>query len=283
MKSKKLYLMFVVVLSLFLFVGCARTEEINQEKEAGIEAMNKGEYDSAIKHFDKSIKMAGGKINNQVVDTCFYKAAAQYNLGETDKAIDQYTALMAYDEKDSKACFLRGSLYLKEKNKKKAMTDYKEAINRNPEDYDIYILIYRNLTGQGYDKEAKAYLKKALKIDGNKKENYLGRGRVYLELKEYDKASAQLDKLGDKTDEDTLSLMGDVALAAGNYDKALSYYRKGLEAKHPKERQRLLKGEIAALEYTGEFKEAKKKAKAYLKEYPSDEEMQRELTFLNTR
>lgn len=283
MKKKKGFLLLALVLALVLFGGCATTKEINQEKDAGIEAMNKGDYDSAIKHFDKSIKMAGGKINNQVVDTCFYKAAAQYNLGEVNKALDQYTALMAYDEKDSKACFLRGSIYLKQKNEKKALADYKEAINRNPEDYELYILIYRNLSGQGYDKKAKSYLKKALKIEGDKKENYLGRGRVYLEMKEYDKASAQLDKLGDKSDDETLALMGDVALAAGQYDKALSYYQKGLEAKHPKDQQRLLNGEVAALEYTGEFKEAKKKAEAYLKQYPGDEEMQRELVFLNTR
>lgn len=283
MKKKKGFLLLALVLALVLFGGCATTKEINQEKDAGIEAMNKGDYDSAIKHFDKSIKIAGGKINNQVVDTCFYKAAAQYNLGEVNKALDQYTALMAYDEKDSKACFLRGSIYLKQKNEKKALADYKEAINRNPEDYELYILIYRNLSGQGYDKKAKSYLKKALKIEGDKKENYLGRGRVYLEMKEYDKASAQLDKLGDKSDDETLALMGDVALAAGQYDKALSYYQKGLEAKHPKDQQRLLKGEVAVLEYTGEFKEAKKKAEAYLKQYPGDEEMQRELVFLNTR
>lgn len=268
-----------------LLTGCVgKTDEaIEREKEAGIAAMEKEDYKGAIKHFDKSVEMAGGKVNEQIVDTCFYKAAAQYNLGKTEEAIKQYTAIMKYDEADPRACFLRGSVYLKEGKTKKALGDYKEAIARDENNYDMYILIYRNLAAQGYQEKGEAFLEQALDIKGKSKENYLGRGRIYLEMKDYDNASRQLKKIEGKDVEEALVLQGDIAMEAKDYEKALEYYQKGLQQKHPSERQKLLRGEIAALEYTGRFSEAKEKMAEYLKLYPTDTVALQEQIFLNTR
>lgn len=268
-----------------LLSGCSfqTSEKIAAEKEAGIAAMEKQDYKAAIKHFDKSVEMAGGKVNEQVVDTCFYKAAAQYNLGKTDEAIKQYTAIMKYDEKDPRACYLRGSVYLKEGNTKKALADYKEAIARDASNYDMYILIYRNLAANNQQEKAEEFLEQALEIKGKSKENYLGRGRIYLEMKDFDNASKQLEKLGDKASDEALALRGDIAMESGEYEKALTYYQKGLKSKHPADRQKLMRGEIAALEYTGNFAEAKEKLAAYLELYPTDPGALQEQIFLNTR
>ena len=48
-----------------LLSGCSfqTSEKIAAEKEAGIAAMEKQDYKAAIKHFDKSVEMAGGKVN----------------------------------------------------------------------------------------------------------------------------------------------------------------------------------------------------------------------------
>lgn len=285
MKKRNIYASVLLSGILLLSGGCATTksQEMTKEKETGIEAMNQGDYEEAIIHFDKSIEMAGGKITNQVVDTCFYKAAAQYNMGEMEGAISQYTALMEYDKKDSDACFLRGSIYLAEKNEKQAKADYKEAIARNPEDYELYILIARNLKNNGYEKEAESYLQLGLEVEGDQAENYLGRGRIYLEQKEYQKAATQLKQIKDKSSVWALALQGDIAMIEGEYEKALSYYQKALEKRTSGEKQHLLRGEIAALEYTGDFEGAKEKAKAYLQQYPEDAGMQREWIFLKSR
>ena len=285
MKSRKKCGVLCMLLAGLLLTGCVgKTQEtIQKEKEAGIAAMEKQDYKEAIKHFDKSVEMAGGKVNEQVVDTCFYKAAAQYNLGKNDEAIKQYTAIMKYDDTDPRPCYLRGSIYLKEGEMKKALADYEEAIARDESDYDMYILIYRNLAAQGYQEEGENYLQQALDIKGKKEENYLGRGRVYLEMQDYDNASKQLEKLGDNSSDQALALQGDIAMESGDYDKALKYYQKGLQQKHPTDRQKLLRGEIAALEYTGNFAEAKEKMAAYLELYPSDSGALQEQIFLNTR
>lgn len=285
MNTRKKWGVCGLLLATFLLSGCSlhTGERIAQEKEAGIVAMEKQDYKTAIKHFDKSVELAGGKVDERVVDTCFYKAAAQYNLGKTEEAIKQYTAIMKYDEKDPRPCYLRGSVYLKEGKVKKAMADYKEAIARDTTDYDMYILIYRNLASNGHKEEGEKFLKQALEIKGKSKENYLGRGRVYLEMNDYDNASKQLEKLGDKSSDEALALRGDIAMEAGEYDKALKYYQKGLQKNNPVDRQKLLRGEIAALEYTGNFAEAKEKMAAYLELYPTDPGALHEQIFLNTR
>ncbi len=285
MKCKKgiRFFTWITIIAL-VSTGCATTKKtIEEEKQAGIAAMEKEDYEKAIAHFDASIEMAGGKVNRQVVDTCYYKAAAQYNLGKVDEAIKQYTAIMKYDEKNPESCFLRGSVYLKQQDKKKALQDYEKAISRDESNYEMYILIYRNLAAQGYQEEAKGFLQRALEVEGDKKENYLGRGRIYMELEDYDNAKKQLKKLGKHLSDEAIALWGDIELADGNYEKALSYYEKGLENKNAHNRQVLLKGEIVALEHIGRFEEAKKKLEEYLELYPADADALREKTFLKTR
>lgn len=282
--KKGLPLLLILAALIALCTGCAATQKnIDKEKEAGIAAMAKEDYEGAIRHFDKSIELAGGKINRQVVDTCYYKAAAQYNLGNTDETVKQYTSIMKYDETNPEPCFLRGSVYLQQEDKDKALRDYDNAISRDASNYRMYILIFRNLAAHGYREEAEEYLERALDVKGNKKENYLGRASIYLEQKDYDNARKQLEKLGDKLSDEAMALRGDVELATGNYEKALAYYEKGLEKQHSEGKDALLKGEISALEHLGRFDEAKKKLDEYLKLYPADADAQREQIFLGTR
>ena len=69
----------------------------------------------------------------------------------------------------------------------------------------------------------------------------------------------------------------------GNYEDALKYFQMGLKNKDAVNKQELMKNEIAANEYSGDFESAKKTMQAYIKEYKSDEEAVREYTFLKTR
>ena len=47
--------------------------------------------------------------------------------------------------------------------------------------------------------------------------------------------------------------------------------------------QELSEGQIIALEYLGQFEEAKRLATEYLTDYPQDHQMLREVVFLTTR
>ena len=64
-----------------------------------------------------------------------------------------------------------------------------------------------------------------------------------------------------------------------DYQDALSAFQNGLALKDPS----LLYNQIVAEEYLGEFQRASVLMKEYLASYPTDDEAQREYTFLSTR
>jgi tetratricopeptide (TPR) repeat protein len=69
----------------------------------------------------------------------------------------------------------------------------------------------------------------------------------------------------------------------GDYADALATYQEALALDEVTNEQELLKNEIGALEYTGDFKTAYTNALKYIEDYPNDSEMLREITFLQTR
>lgn len=68
----------------------------------------------------------------------------------------------------------------------------------------------------------------------------------------------------EKPSAEALALLGNMEIKAGNYDKALEYYQEGIKKEDDTAMQDLLKGEIVALEYTGDFSSAKEKMTEYL-------------------
>ena len=73
-------------------------------------------------------------------------------------------------------------------------------------------------------------------------------------------------------DSEALNTLGMMQMKDGNYEDALKYFQMGLKNKDAVNKQELMKNEIAAYEYSGDFESAKKTMQAYIKEYKSDEE-----------
>ena len=228
-----------------------------------------------------------------------------------------YDSIVDYDETDYRPCFLRGSVYLNEGEKEKALKDYQEAVSRAGKQYELYILIYENLKASNLEEDGNTFLDEALALKGDAAEDYLGKGRIYLERGDYkqaietlqtavdkkageakvylaeayevsgdgDKASSLLADYvkEEKPSAEAMALLGNMEVKSGNYDKALTYYQKGIEKADEDSMQDLLKGEIVALEYTGDFATAKEKMAEYLAKYPTDQAALREQIFLQTR
>lgn len=320
MKFQKYIAVTAVGLALTLgFTGCTDKDRENQEayRKIGINSMAEGDYDKAIKSFQKALDISLGEIGAEELDICYYKAAAQFANGDYEDAIDTYTALIKYDEKNAQAYYLRGSVYLNTENEKKALADYKKAVKAGSTDYELYEGIYENLLNSGYEEEAKEYLEEALELKPKEAEDYAEQGHIYYLLGDYKQAKTSLDKAIDKndktallylaevynaeeqteqaqallesyvkdnaTDSGALNTLGMMQMNNENYEDALKYFQLGLEIEDASNRQELLKNEIAAYEYMGDFASAQKKMKAYLKEYQNDEEAVREYTFLQTR
>ncbi|MCR5546465.1 MAG: tetratricopeptide repeat protein [Lachnospiraceae bacterium] len=316
---KKIRIAAVILSAALLVTGCTlnKEEKQNELKETAIENIGAGEYEEALTNLNEALKEAGGTVTEREVDICYYKGAVQYLLADTAGAIDTYSGLILYDENDASAYYLRGSLYLKEKESDLALKDYKKAVKVSNNDYELYIQIYENLNALDYRDEGLEFLNLALEIEGNSANQLLWRGRIYLILEQYEAAEKVLKSAVEKGnaeaniylaqayrgngDEDSasevlstfaneaaatsvgLQVLGDIYMEDGNYEEAYKAYEKALSLEEVSNKKQLWKNEIGALEYMGDFSKALETANEFIAEYPSDTDVIKELIFLNTR
>ena len=164
MKKRVVSITLSILLCMSLLTGCGNkaAQQMAEKKEAGIAAMQSADYKTAVESFDAALSLSGGKVNANVVDICFYKAAAEYAQGNLKEAIAVYDSIVDYDETDYRPCFLRGSVYLNEGEKEKALKDYQEAVSRAGKQYELYILIYENLKASDLEEDGNTFLDEAL-------------------------------------------------------------------------------------------------------------------------
>lgn len=320
MKNKILTLVMTSVTVMSVLGGCGRNESKQTTyKQYGVNALENGQYKEAIKSLDSALKQSNGKVGKNEIEICFYKGEAQYLSGDAKGAIKTYTSLIKYD-KNAKAYYLRGNVYLSQSQLKKAMSDYKNALKEDEKDYELYIGIYNSLANDGEEKEAKEYLNKALNIDKNKAYDKMQKGRIYNLLGKKDKAIALLKDAIDGGEKDAYYYLGDIyadsskksdkdeanknfkkhmeesdlsseeyyrfgksLMKEDKYGYSLSYFLNGLKLEEVPNKQALMKKAISAYEHTGDFKSAKELMKKYVESYPSDEAAKSEYVFLKTR
>lgn len=319
-KSKTIWKKQGILLALCACMLAACGEQKGLEEDAyrqyGINCFKSGKYTEAIDAFQTALDYAGGKVGEKELDICFYKAKAQYLSGDSDAAMVTYDSVITYN-KDARAYYLRGELLFALGRREEALADYKTAIETGGKNYEIYIGIYSTLNANGMTEDARKYLNNAMQIEGDKPTDCLYKGRISSLLGDFDNAETYLKKameggeilatyyLGQicekKGDHESakeyldqylasglassyeLYELGNEEMAAGDYEQALVYFNAGLKLETVPNRQNLMKSAIAAYEYSGDFASARNMVREYLKLYPSDEEVQKESTFLETR
>ena len=317
MKKRIISVLLAAVFALSV-IGCGTkdTKEQDAYRQYGITCMESGKYEDAIKAFQNALGESIGHIGEKELDICFYKAKAQVLDGKTKDALATYDAIIKYN-KDARAYYLRGDLYMDMGEEKKGRADFESAVQHGKKNYEIYIGIYESLSRHEKKDEGQKYLSAAMEIKGDKPEDELYKGRISYLLGENKDAISYLEKAkehkqmlasyylglayeanGDKekakkciveyiksgaaTSYDLYEL-GMQEMQDGNYKNALTYFNSGLELEKVPNKQNLMKSAIAAYEYSGDFDSAKKMMKEYLKAYPDDEEAKHENTFLETR
>lgn len=174
-------------------------------------------------------------------------------------------------------------------------------------------MVSMNLT----DEEIEDYLYQALKIKGTSAKDYMYKGRICYMLEEYNDALSYLEKAVEKGNSEAYYYLVQVYEALGDsdsaneifeeyinsdemdaqglydigvarmenekYEDALACFQLGLAQEKCDCEQELRKGMIVAYEYLGEFDTAMEWLEDYLVDYPDDEDMQKEYTFLLTR
>lgn len=313
-----IYIVTVMILTLGLCTGCGNKREEKQKelRLKGITLMENGKYEEALEEFQKALDLSLGEINEEELDICFYKAEAQYKMGNIEDAMATYTAIIDYKE-NAKAYFLRGNLYYSLGKEKKALKDYQVALEEDKKDYELYIGVYEALTAHGKEKEAKECLEQALEIRGKSAYDKMQKGRINFLLGEHQTALSLLEQAAKGREKkafyylaEIYTIMGDEASAKSNMDAymesgaadsyilfqiandelgkenpemAIECLTSALKLENVPNKQIIMKTLVVAYEQNQDFASAKKIMKKYVEMYPDDMDANREYTFLETR
>ena len=194
MKKRIISVLLATVFALSV-IGCGTkdTKEQDAYRQYGITCMESGKYEDAVKAFQNALGESIGHIGEKELDICFYKAKAQALDGKTKDALATYNAIIKYN-KDARAYYLRGDLYMDMGEEKKGRADFESAVQQGKKNYEIYIGIYESLSRHEKKDEGQKYLSAAMEIKGDKPEDELYKGRISYLLGENKDAISYLEK-----------------------------------------------------------------------------------------
>ena len=282
----------------------------------GIAHMGLAQYDDAINDFMNALRESNGLIGKADYDINYYMAMAQYKKGDLSDALETYDAILALDDKQAQAHYLRGRIELLKNDREAALNDFNRAVELKSSDYDLYMNIYEALDAAGLKADGENYISTAMQKSGKMTDYqsgvfayYLGNydeARQHLEAAREDDESDRLilylgrsyEALGDTNyaatlyreyldkDPDSASIYNEeglMYLKQEEYMKALTAFENGRALNDPSYNQSLMFNEAVTYEYLLDFKKAGVLMKEYIEKYPDDEEAQREYIFLSTR
>ncbi|MCM1188296.1 MAG: tetratricopeptide repeat protein [bacterium] len=286
------------------------------DRSRGIAYMGLTDYDRAIESFLACLAGSSGFIQELDFDTNYYLAAAYTKNGQFAEAEETYNAILELRPNEKDAYFLRGNVRLSLGNHDGAVADFDRVISMEPKNYDRLIKIYEVLAHFGYREEGRDYLQTALSSGDKQMDNYVI-GRIYYYLGEYQKACLALEEAREKGGADSYLYLGRsyeatgdynyaasvynsylgkyegnaemynqlglCEMAKGEYQKALDAFQAGMKLADAGTMQSLSFNEIVAYEHLGNYEQAYALVANYLKNYPDDEQAEREYGFLSTR
>ena len=146
----------------------------------------------------------------------------------------------------------------------------------------------QQLLQAGQYADAKVYFQKLIDEEKELSLAYYGMGISCFELKEYKDAAVFLEKALEhktKNTAETYSMLGACHIELKQYDQSLEFYQKALGDKNITDglKQEVEYNLIAVYEYLGDWEAAEKQLNEYVGKYPTDERLEKEETFLETR
>ncbi|BAI79952.1 conserved hypothetical protein [Deferribacter desulfuricans SSM1] len=186
------------------------------------------DYDSAIKYLSKLIKI-------EKREGYLLELMKLYELkGDYAKAIGVLDELIGLNP-SSAYYYQRGTLYLKLGLEKKGLKDLEQAYKNDKYPLALYKLADYYLK-KGDKEKAVKYLSSVVNKHPEQASLKFQLGRLYMDLKEYDKAVEIFEEL-EKSDNELLKTTAMKQLASiyfdkKVYDRALSYFKKIIEIKN---------------------------------------------------
>lgn len=286
----------------------------------GIALFKLAKYEEAIESFKLSLSYSDGVIKEIDYDMNMYIAACYRCLGNNAEAGKIYDNILNLKKNDINVLLERGMNYLESGSEADADSDFNKAVSLNSKDCDMRVRIYQAYESFGMADTGKIFLQSALDAYRSSMtpyeigmlQFYLGNNadaQSYLE-KAFDsssgaqkaKAALLLGQTGEKQDDlgyaisvytqildtdpsysELLNRRGVCYMGSGEYDRAVKDFEAGLALNDPRFYQILLRNEIAAYEYAGDFSQAKIKMQKYSELFPDDAAAMRDKIFLETR
>ena len=185
-------------------------------------------------HNEKQLREAEDRIaREESAENYFYRGNVFFRLKMYDKAIADYTQAIEKNPECAEAYNNRGIAYRKTGEYDKAIADYTQTLEKNPEYIEAYInrgIVYRK-TGE-YDKAIADYTQ-ALEKNPEYAEAYNNRGYAYDETGEYDKAIADYTQAIEKNPEyaEAYNNRGYAYAEKKEYENAISDYKISIKMK----------------------------------------------------
>lgn len=282
----------------------------------GLAYMGKVMYEEAAASLEQALSCSDGQIDAMDYDINYYLATAYYKMGDKEKAVAAYDAILALKPGEEDAHYLRGALEAEEGNLEPAQADFDQVIALDPQNYDRLINIYGILEQNGFKEAGQTYLQSAIGSETKTMTNY-EKGRICYYMEDYENARTYLEKARDEGGYEAILFLGKTyetlgdynyaisvynsylsgseqnaevynqlglcRLRTGEYDGALTAFQTAMKIEDNSIMQTLKLNEIVAYEYLEEYKKAAVLTESYLKTYPDDEAAAREYIFLKTR
>jgi len=221
----------------------------NAYRGLGIVNMYNAKYDEAIKYFDMALKIK--QLENIDIDILKYKAETYLKSGAYDKVDEVCNDINKKDQNNSDLYVIKGRVLLAKKDYENAQKQFDSAIsNDNMSGYYYKALVC------GQQKDSENMIKNYHEYMD--KDSNANKGLIYGEISTY-------------------------LVNEGAYDEALKVIKEGLSESNESGIQTLKYNEIAVYEKKQDYNTAIAKSEEYLKEYPNDENVKKELAFLKTR
>ena len=279
--------------------------------------MAEGRYADACISLERSLLAVERQPETFVRDVRLYLAWCRWMHGERGRAIDIYSEMLL-ENPEPEVYFLRGRLYMESGQEEEAAWDFSRAAETT-EDLRVFINIYRVYADYEKNADGSRYLEQALAFAGEAPENALDRALVKYYLRNYTEARKEVFAAleTDPQNAEAKFLLGRIYLATGDTLNARATYREytnnaqsagrayaGLLAcdlmeKNTDEAQKDLAAamelpgasknrdlryyEILVYEYRHDWENARRKAAAFVLDFPTDEEGLRENAFLASR
>lgn len=274
-------------------------------------------YDKALERCQSALDIEGQpEIDGNVYSTM---AVIYWVSGNSEEAVNSMDKLIQMDQKDVNAYLQRGQLYMNMGEPETALSDFSQALQLDKNCYDAYFGMHDAYAASGQVDAARESLEMLTGIHAKTAEQKMQIGRAYQVLGEEEQAVSYLEDAKKQKCLEADYYLGMVQMAkqeyeaaisffesyikgaaeiqipevynqlagalieTGELDRAANYLAEGLELGMSNAYQNLLKNQVILLEKQQKFSEAAKAAKTYLKAYPADEAMEKELKFIRTR